>query len=112
MPSGPTCATKPAGEELFHGGTIADCCMVPCVVGKSSELVSPATWMLPAASTATDDGLSEPLPPRYVLVNTFPAGSSLTTKPFCVPLSCCCGAPGVTGKSREVVCPTTTALPA
>src|ERR1035437_2445172 len=112
MPSEAICATKPAGEELFHGGTIADGCMVPCVVGRSSEVVIPARSILPALSRAIDDGLSEPLPPKYVLLSTLPPGSSLTRKLFQVPFRCCWKAPAVTGKSGEVVCPATTALPA
>src|SRR6266498_2459339 len=112
MPSGPNCATKPAGEELFHGGTITDGCMVPWVVGRSSELVVPTRSILPAPSTAIDDGLSEPLPPKYVPLSTLPEGSSLTRKLFRPPFRCCWNAPAVTGKSGEVVCPATKALPA
>src|ERR1035437_5424484 len=112
MPSEAICATKPAGEELFHGGTIADGCMVPGVVGRSSELVDPARSILPALSTAMDDRLSDPLPPKYVPLRMLPAGSSLTRKQFWVPFRCCGTAPAVTGKSDEVVCPATIALPA
>jgi hypothetical protein len=84
--------------------------MLPCVVGRSNELVVPATSILPALSTAIDDGLSEPLPPKYVLLSTLPEGSSRTRKLFWVPFSCCWNAPAVTGKSGEVVCPATKAL--
>jgi hypothetical protein len=111
MPSGANCATKPAGEELFHAGTITDGCMVPCVVGRLSELVDPTGSILPAPSMAIDDGLSEPLPPKHVLLSTLPEGSSRTRKLFRLPVGCCY-APAVTGKSGEVVCPTTKALPA
>src|SRR5258708_3195347 len=112
MPSGANCATKPAGAKSFQGGTIVDGCMTPFVVGKSSELVDPTRSILPAPSTAIDDGLSDPLPPKYVLVRTFPDGSSLTRKLFWVPFSCFWNASAVTGKSGEVVCPATKALPA
>src|ERR1035437_5431847 len=112
MPSGANCATKPAGAKLFHGGTIVDGCMVPGVVGRSSELVDPARSILPALSTAIDDGLSDPLPPKYVLARTFPEGLTLTRKLFWPPFKCCWNAPAVTGKSGEVVCPATKALPA
>src|SRR5665213_3916393 len=112
MPSGANCATKPAGAKSFQGGTIGDGCVTPWVVGRSSELVDPTRSILPAPSTRTDDGLSDPLPPKYVLVRTLPEGSSRTRKLFRVPFSRCWNAPVVTGKSGEVVCPATEPLPA
>src|SRR6266403_855316 len=112
MPSGANCATKPAGAKSFQGGTIVDGCMTPWVVGRSSELVDPTRSILPAPSTAIDDGLSEPLPPKYVLVRRLPEGSTRARKLFWVPFSCRWNALAVTGKSGEVVCPATTALPA
>jgi hypothetical protein len=51
--------------ELFHTFAGAQMlCMAPAVIGKSDELVTPATYALPELSTAIPAPTSSPLPPR------------------------------------------------
>src|SRR3954452_19109243 len=51
-----------------------------------------------------------PLPPRYVLYTSVPAGASLATNASCQPWFVDCAAPR-TGKSADAVTPATYALP-
>src|SRR5271156_1876142 len=86
-------------------------------VGKSVEVVDPATYTSPLASIAMALPASSPLPPRYVEYTIEPSGSIFATNaspvhwPEAVGLHACCNAFAV-GKLFERVSPVTYALPA
>jgi len=84
----------------------------PGVVGKSAPLVKPATYALPAGSTATRWPLSTIAPPMQVeYVSAEPVVFSFVTKTSYCPRFVRLKAPAVVGKSAEIVSPVTKALP-
>ena len=92
----------------------------PGVVGKSAEIVSPATYAVPEASTAIPAAVSQPCaPPRKVAYSrVVPPGPSFATnasehrpKASQPPLYVGSAADGVAGKSTESAYPATYTLP-
>src|SRR2546422_6604 len=80
----------------------------PGWVGKSGEVVKPATYALPRVSTAMPRPSSDELPPRYVeKTRAEPIALSFATKASTPPPKLRCNAPNDVGKSLEMVSPIT-----
>ena len=80
----------------------------PAVVGKLADKEDPVTWARPAASTAIAVPRSLELPPRYVPYSkALPVAFSFATKTSFEPFQVVSKAPGVVGKSAELVDPVT-----